>query len=174
MNRAMVLAALAAATLLMTAKLQAQPPTPKPGPEHEHLKQMEGTWDATVEFGGSESKGVMTYKMDLGGLWLFAKFEADFGGMKFQGRGADGYDPARKKYLSLWVDSMSTAPLVSEGTYDKDTNTLTMTGEGPGPDGKPAKMKMVTQYKDADHMTFTLTHPDGGQPPMTIKYTRRK
>src|SRR5260370_9109650 len=47
----------------------------KPGPEHEHLKQMEGTWDATVKFGGEESKGTMTYKMGLGDMWLLSHFE---------------------------------------------------------------------------------------------------
>jgi len=69
---------------------------PKPGPEHEHLKQFEGKWDATVKAGPMESKGTMTYKMGLGGLWLFSHFEGDFGGTKFEGRGMDTYDPIKK------------------------------------------------------------------------------
>ena len=56
----------------------------KPGPEHELLKKHVGTWDLTMKFGGMESKGTVTYKMDLGGLWLASSLESAFGGMKFQ------------------------------------------------------------------------------------------
>ena len=40
-------------------------------------------------------------------------------------------DPAKKKYINVWFDSMSTAPMIMEGTYDKDNKVLTTTGEGP-------------------------------------------
>jgi hypothetical protein len=45
---------------------------PKPGPEHEMLKKLEGTWDLDDEVrpGGRVSKGTVVYKMELGGLWL--------------------------------------------------------------------------------------------------------
>jgi Protein of unknown function (DUF1579) len=155
----------------------AQPAPPKPGPEHEHLKQLEGTWDATVQFGGQESKGTMTYKMDLGGLWLVSNFEGGFGGEKFQGRGLDTYDAGKKKYVGVWADSMSTTPMIMEGAYDKDTKTLTMTGEGPGQDGKPAKYKSVVEIKDEDNMLFTMSTVDKegkDQVMMTITYKRKK
>ena len=96
------------------------------------LKKLEGTWDATMKLGGSESKGTMIYKMELGGLWLVSNFEGDFGGMKFMGKGLDTYDPNKKKYVSIWVDSMTTAPMTMEGTYDEDKKTMTMSGEGNG------------------------------------------
>jgi hypothetical protein len=97
--------------------------------------------------------------------------------MKFTGRGLDGYDPARKKYVGVWVDSMSPAPLVSEGTFDAAGKVLTMTGEGFGQDGKPNKYRMVTEYKDKDHFVFTMNvaNADGKEAPaFTITYTRRK
>src|SRR5262249_44245858 len=56
---------------------------PKPGPEHEVLKKLEGNWDITMKAGGAEFKGTVTYKMDLGGLWLVSALECDLGGMKF-------------------------------------------------------------------------------------------
>ena len=34
----------------------AEPPVPKPGPEHALLKKFAGDWDATVQFQGKESK----------------------------------------------------------------------------------------------------------------------
>src|SRR5262249_1249321 len=98
---------------LVVPAVRAQPPgMPKPGPEHERLKKLEGTWDATVKTEQGESKGTMIYKMDLGGLWMVSDFKGEFGGQKFQGKGFDGYDPMKKKYVSVWVDSMSIAPML--------------------------------------------------------------
>ena len=50
-----------------------------------------------------------------GGLWVLSKFEGDFGGMKFEGRGQFGYDPIKKKYVGTWIDSMSPTLSVLEG-----------------------------------------------------------
>ena len=147
---------------------------PKPGPEHEVLKKLEGTWDATMKFGGMESKGTMSYKMELGGLWLLSSFEGDFAGMKFSGKGADTYDAGKKKYVGVWLDSMSTTPMVLEGTYDKEKKAMTMTGEGPGPDGKPTKHKMVSVMPDDDTINFSMYMGDGTDPMMTIAYKRKK
>src|SRR5688572_27736968 len=71
----------------------------KPGPEHEQLKKLEGTWDTVMKFGPMESKGTCVYKMELGGLWLSATFEGNIGGEKFTGKGYDTYDAAKKKYV---------------------------------------------------------------------------
>ena len=150
---------------------------PVPGPEHERLKTLEGTWTATVKMGDGESKGTMTYKLECGGLWLVSDFRGEFEGQAFQGKGMDGFDPVKKKYVSVWVDSWSTQPLLLEGTHDKETNTTTMTGEGMGPDGGMAKYKMVTRLTSDDHHTFTMfLVGDDGQdvPMMTIDYTRKK
>lgn len=150
---------------------------PAPGPEHRELKQLEGVWLATVKAFGSESKGVATNRVECGGMWLVSDFHGEFAGQKFQGRGLDGYDPQKKKYVSVWVDSMSTRPMLLEGEMNKEKKTLTMSGEGPGPDGKPAKFKSVTHYVDADHVTSKMytAGPDGGDiEMMTIEYVRKK
>lgn len=150
---------------------------PQPGAEHQNLKQLEGTWDAVIKAGPNESKGVVTYKMDLGGLWLVSDFQGAFEGQKFTGRGLDSYDAIKKKYVSVWVDSMSTLPVVSEGNFDKDGKVLTMVGEGPGPDGKPMKYKMTTEHKDKDTLLWTMfgAGPDGKDAEMfSITYKRRK
>src|SRR5687767_590622 len=106
-----------AASLAISSAATAQEAT-KPGPEHERLKQLEGTWDVTMKFGEDETKGQVVYRMQLGGLWLVADFEGEFApGQKFTGKGLDGYDATKKKYVSVWVDSMSGSPIVSEGNY---------------------------------------------------------
>jgi hypothetical protein len=147
---------------------------PKPGPEHEILKKQVGTWDATMKMEGMESKAVATYKMDLGGLWLASTFEGDLGGIKFSGRGMDSYDAAKKKYVGVWIDSMSTSPMVMEGTYDKEKKTLTMVGEGPGMDGKPMKYRAVSEMPNDDTINFSMYMGDAKQPAFTIVYKRKK
>lgn len=165
--------AVALAAVLAGPAARAQEPA-KPGPEHEVLKTLVGTWDLTMTGGGMESKGTATYKMDLGGLWLAGSVESDIGGMKFSGRGLDTYDTTKKKYVSVWADSMSTSPMVMEGTYDKDKKSMTMTGEGPGMDGKPTKWKSVSEMVDDDTMTIRMYVGDGKEPMFTITYKRKK
>ena len=163
-----------AAALTTSAGAMAQ--FPQPGPEHERLKQLQGTWDATVKIGGSESKGTMVYKMDIGGLWLVGNFKSEFGGAPFQGKGLNTYDPVTKKYMNVWVDSMSTTPMVMTGDYDKDAGVMVMTGEGRGQDGKMQKMKSVMKMEGKDAITFTMygTGPDGKEAEMlTIHYKRQ-
>jgi hypothetical protein len=172
MKRARCLAAVALA-LLAAPVAQAQE-GPKPGPEHEVLKKMVGNWDLTMKFGGMETKGTVTYKMELGGLWLTSNLESELFGTKFQGKGLDTYDPARKKYVGVWVDSMASSPMLLEGSFDKEKKTLTMTGSGPGMDGKPTKYKSVSVMPDDDTINFSMYIGDGKEPAFTIVYKRKK
>ncbi len=150
----------------------------KPGVEHAELKKTEGTWDTVMKMpDGKASKGVATFKMELGGLWLVSDFKGEFEGAPFQGKGLDTYDASKKKYVSVWVDSMMTTPMVFEGTHDDRTKTTTQHAECTGPDGKPMKMKGVTKEIDDNHFTFEMygPGPDGKEAKMmTIEYTRRK
>jgi hypothetical protein len=147
---------------------------PKPGPEHKLLKAREGTWDTTMKAGGMESKGTITYKMGLGGMWLAGSMKSDLFGTKFLGKSLESYHPAKKKYVSVWVDSMSTAPVIMEGTYDKEKKTMTMIGEGPGMDGKATKYKSVSKFPDADTLEMTMYIGDGKDPMFTVIYKRKK
>jgi hypothetical protein len=177
MRTVRVIVVLCAIIGLLAPVASAQPPSAKPGPEHERLKKLEGTWDATVKTTEGESKGTMVYKMDIGGLWLEGNFKANFGGQSFQGKGLDGYDPFKKKYVSVWVDSMSPALLIFEGNYDKEGKVFTQIGEGRGMDGKMTKFKSVIEMKDPNTMVFTMSSPDSSgkdQTMLTITYKRQK
>jgi hypothetical protein len=173
MNAIRCLSLVVIAAIVAAPTVFAQEP-PKPGPEHELLKKMEGTWDASMSVAGMDAKGTMVYKMDLGGLWLTSTFEGEFGGQKFKGRGFDSYDGAKKKYVGVWVDSMSTSPMTMEGTYDKEKKVLTTTGEGPGMDGKPTKYKSEVELKDDDNMVMKMYMGDGKEPAFVITYKRKK
>jgi hypothetical protein len=146
----MVVAGFAMIVLLAPA-IPAQPPV-KPGPEHAYLKKLEGTWEAIVKSPQGEWKATATYKMELGGLWLVSNFRGEFMGQTFQRKGLDTYDPGEKKYISVWIDSMSTTPMILAGTLDKDGKILTRTGERHG-----LKLKMVSEMKDEDTMVFTMS-----------------
>jgi hypothetical protein len=173
----LVLAVLACAA---AAGAQEAPPMPKPGPEHEMLKKDVGTWDATVEMmmpPGPPSKGTEVNALGPGGLWLITDFKSEMMGAPFQGHGVTGWDPAKKKYVGTWVDSMSTGVFTSEGTYDAASRSMNALMSGPGEDGQPMTMKAVTQYKDDDTRVFTMfmKGPDGKEAPtMRITYKRRK
>ncbi len=147
---------------------------PKPGAEHEILKKMEGNWDLVMKFGGNESKGTVTYKMELGGLWLAGSLESELFGAKFQGKSLDTYDAGKKKYIGVWADSMGTQPMILEGTYDKEKKTLTMSGDGPGMDGKPTRYRSVSVFTDANTTNFRMYVGDGKDPAFTIVYKRKK
>jgi hypothetical protein len=160
------------AILILLPSMRAQEPQ-KPGKEYDDLKRLVGTWDAETANGN----GIMTYKMDLGGLWLIGDFEGEFGGVKLQGKFLDTYDSAAKKYRSIWLDSLSSAPRIMEGNLEKDNNVMTMTGEGPLQPGKTAKFESITEMKDADTVNFTLFMVDreGKQQPIVkITYKRKK
>ncbi len=151
---------------------RAQEPA-KPGPEHKMLASREGAWETTMKVNGLECKGTVTYKMELGGLWLTGSMESDLGGQKFFGKSLDTYDAGKKKYVGIWCDSMSTTPMLMEGTYDQEKKTLTMIGDGPGMDGKPTKWRSVAEVPDNNTVNMSMFVGDAKEPMFTITYKRK-
>ena len=160
----------------------AMPAMPKPGPEHAILKEHVGVWDATVQSFVAPgqppmtSKGVETSTM-VGDFWLVSDFKSEMMGSPFVGHGTMGYDPAKKKYVSTWVDSMTPSLSVGESDYDPGTRTFTGWMDGVDFGGKPTKVKAVTVWKDPAVRVFTMSMkgPDGKDATaMRITYTRRK
>ncbi|HVP37624.1 MAG TPA: DUF1579 domain-containing protein [Candidatus Saccharimonadales bacterium] len=156
---------------------------PKPGPEHALLAADVGTWDATLEMTMAPgappetTTGVRTVNMICGGLWMQEDIQSTMMGMPFQGRGLTGWDPAKGKYVGVWVDAMSTYVMSSEGTCDKATGTFTMWQESPGPDGKPMKWRTETKSPDPDTRVWIayMPTPDGKEyVGMKATYKRRK
>lgn len=164
------------------ASERAMPAGPKPGPEHAILKRDEGVWDARVEMRMGPpgappevTSGVETNTL-VGGLWLVSDFKGTMGAQPFHGHGTFGYDAVKKKYVGIWVDSMSMSLARSEGTYDAATDTLTLMGDGVGEDGKPMKFREVVMWTDRDNKIFTMymPGPDGQEVPgMIITYKRK-
>jgi len=191
-RRALLVAAalaLFAAALRATPKdgaksdtLQPQPPV-RPTAEHDGMSRLEGTWDAMVEVSMGApgtapqvSKGIETNRRCCGGLWLVTEFRNDAGSRAYEGHGLTGYDPSKKKYVSTWVDSDLTAPMISEGAYDATGGTLTMRGSMTSR-GKTMPWRSVQVWKDDDTrlVTMYMRGPDGKEAPgLKIAYTRSK
>jgi hypothetical protein len=154
-------------------------PMTQAGPEHALLKKMAGTWDTTVKFmipgmPPDISKGSETSRM-LGDLWLLSDFEGTAMEAPFKGHGIMGYDPAKKKYVGVWVDTMSTHPQLSEGTYDERTRTMTMTAKGMDmATGQPVDQRHVSRFIDDDTAVFEMYQGSATTPILTIEYKRRK
>jgi Protein of unknown function (DUF1579) len=172
------------AALAVASTCLAQNPF-EPTKEHKLIAGDVGVWDAEVKaFTGPDtepmiSKGTETVKA-LGDLWTVSDFKGEFGGQEFSGHGITGYDASKKKFVGIWVDTMSLAPMTLEGTYDEATKSLTMLTEGVDPATKqPYKMKEVITWKDKDHRNFVMyMNTPGGKEEMTkameISYTRKK
>jgi hypothetical protein len=163
-----------AVVLVLGIGAGAQEAPPKPGPEHALLKKFEGNWDTLMKAGGMEFKGTMTYKMDLGGLWLAGALDSDLGGQKFYGKSMDTYDASKKKFVGVWFDSMGTTPLIMEGTYDKDKKAMIMVGQGPGMDGKLTTWRSVSEMPDDNTVRMNMYVGDSKEPMFTVTYTRKK
>ncbi|HEY2138758.1 MAG TPA: DUF1579 family protein, partial [Chthoniobacterales bacterium] len=111
---------------------------------HKLLATTAGTWSYTVKMWmdpsgkPSESTGTATRKVIMDGRYVSGEYHGKFkmpgadGKMKevdFTGMSMDGYDNAKKKFVSGWVDSMGTGIMTMDGTYDPATKAFTYTGE---------------------------------------------
>jgi hypothetical protein len=165
-------------TLTFAAAAFAQGP-PMPGPEHDVLKRDVGVWDSVMEmsFPGippMTMTGVETSTL-LAGRWLVTEYRGEVAGMVFEGRGLTGWDPAKKAYVAVWVDSMNTSINQSESTFDAAANTLKGWMEMADPSGTKSRAKTEETWPTPDTRLVKVFGPDGGtEPMMKITYTKRK
>ena len=175
---------LAAVLLALSPALAQDVAPPKPGREHDVLKQFEGEWDCVSKFVMEPGKEPMVSKAKevcrtiAGGLFLVIDVEGEMMGSRFVGHGTMGYDVQKKKYTGTWIDSMATGVYLIEGTYDEKARVFTEMMEGADPaTGKTMKMKMVHQIKDKDSrmLKFFMTGPDGKEIESgSVEYKRKK
>jgi hypothetical protein len=153
-----------------------------PGPQHEQFKELVGDWKADVKSFWDDPKkpqvstGSARFRLLMGGRFLQQKLKCQIGGEAFEGLGISGYDKARKKYVSIWIDNMGTGIMQSVGKYDKATDTFTETSESAMPTGK-MKVRTVSKPVDKDKFIFTMYMTMPGAPEtkvLEITYTRKK
>jgi hypothetical protein len=122
-----------------------------------------------------ESEGTMTNEMILGDRFLRSSYAgAGPMGGEFGGMALDGYNRIEKKYVGIWVDTMSTSMMVFEGTAEGSVRTSLC--KFTDPTGTPVVMKSVTTIiNDNEHRYESFAQPQGAPEfikNMEITYTR--
>jgi hypothetical protein len=159
-----LIALMAFVVLVAVSTLPAQAPPKFPGPEqqHEWLRQFVGEWESEAEGTAGpgqpamKCKGTMRSRM-LGGFWVISETNAEMMGTTMNAIQTIGYDPAKKKYVGTWVDSMMNHLWKYEGTVDATGKTLTLEAEGPNffAEGKVTKFRDAYEFKSKDHIIAT-------------------
>ncbi len=112
-----------------------------PNENHEFLKNFVGEWEVTTTAWtqpGAEpisSKGSAKAEMIIGGLFLKLDFKGTMFGQPFEGIQIMGYDNYKKKNISFWIDSSSTAFYLTEGSREEGTKKIVETGVWQDPMG---------------------------------------
>jgi hypothetical protein len=121
-----------------------------PGAEHEKLAARAGTYTTTTRSWlapgapPEETTGSAERSAILGGRYVVEKYNSTMMGMPFEGMGITGYDNVEQKYVTIWVDNMSTGIFRMLGEAD-DNGNLVFTGEYKDPvSGETKTMRSVS------------------------------
>lgn len=156
--------------------------TPSAG--HQALQQRIGKWSMVVKMTMAPgappvvSNGTSEHKWVMDGRFVEDTTESEVMGQPFHGKGLVGYDNLKKKYVSTWIDNMSTGVMTGQGTYDAAHKTWNFTTEQPNfASGTYSKARSVEKFTDNDHFVMQMfgPGPDGKEMMgMEIEYTRMK
>lgn len=156
-----------------------------PGEMHKLLASFNGTWQGDITMWmdpaapPTKSTGTSTNKMIYNGLYQESKHKGNFNGMPFEGTSIWGYDNAKKKFVSSWIDNFGSGIMMMEGDYDPATKTFSFTGTMTNfLDGKDCNIKETVQIIDDNTQVMKMWGPDiktGKEyQTMEIKLTRAK
>jgi len=153
-----------------------------PGEPHKQFESLAGSWTTQtkewMEPGKppTEVSGSADMKMLLGGRYLQQEFNSEMMGQPYTGMGITGYDNLRKKYVSIWLDTMGTGPFMMEGTASADGKTIALKGQHAALGGGHMTHRAVWKIVDSNTQTFEMygTHQGGKEMKMMeIAYTRK-
>jgi hypothetical protein len=153
-----------------------------PSTHHKVLESMAGSWITSIrawmnpEEPPTESTGTAEHKLILGGRFLQEEMSGQMMGDPFNGIGFMGYDNHTGKYISTWMDSMSTSIMLFEGTASEDGKTITQTTRYDDPIQGPMEYRAVTTLIDNSTFEFEMYGKDktGKEDKMMeMTYTRK-
>ena len=156
----------------------------EPGKYHAHLEPLVGRWKQTVKWWMAPdgppdvSTGNCEYRWILGKRFVLQEVKGDMEGQPFEGLGIIGYDNFKKKYTSMWADTMSTAIFTLLGTCDDSGKVFTMIGEhddvftGKANQKYRSVVRIINNDMHVDEMY--MDGPDGKEyKALEITYTRK-
>lgn len=153
-----------------------------PGKEHQSLAKMNGEWSFTSKMRmdpGAEpqvSTGTAKFEMLLGGRYQQLTVTGKMMGMDFNGIGINGFDNAKKVYVSSWIDNVGTGLMFMEGKFDEASGKIIFKGVMVDPiTGKDTEYKETIKALDDNNMEMEMfTVVDGKDiKNMEIKYSRK-
>jgi hypothetical protein len=162
----------------------------KPGANHALLTAGVGAWDYKVKYWMNpdnppvESGGTSVARPVMDGRYVITDHTGKMqmpgpnGAMmdaQFLGMSIEGYDNAKKKFVSSWIDNMGTGIMHSEGTYDAGAKSFTYLGEYEPMPGMKLKIRQVLKVVDKDHRVMEFYEERGGKEikTMEIGYARK-
>jgi len=156
-----------------------------PGPEHEQLARRAGNWNVTTEFWMApdtepvSSTGTANYEMAMGGRYLLGHHNGTMMDQPFEGAGCTGYDRVQKKYVNIWIDSMGTGIMFSEGqAKDAAGKVVEFVGTSSDPfSGGVVTLRMVEKEIDSDNFVMEMYGSDPTQPGkdfLTLRVTYKR
>lgn len=145
---------------------------------HALLAELAGKWNYVLKMSVGpdrivETTGVVVRKPIMDGRFMVADFSVEklprAGGrlekVNFHGRSIEGYDDAKKKFVTVWIDNQSNGFTIFEGTYDAASHSFTYETEN---------AREVITVLDPRHYRLEWFQQQNGQMTRTIEinYTR--
>lgn len=134
-----------------------------PSDMHKWMAKSAGTWSSDSVAQWMDPAEPPTYnkassveKVIMNGLYMEGEFTSNMMGMPMTGKSLTGYDKAKKKFVTSWIDNMGSGIVRMEGTYDEASKTLNMKGKQSDP-VSGGETDIRQEQKWIDDNTYTLT-----------------
>ena len=167
----------------MEAMMEVYTKLATPGTPHKTLANLAGSWITQTtawmdpDKPPIEGTGTCEQKMILDGRYLQQEYTGEMMGSPFTGINLIGYDNHTKKYVSTWIDSMSTGIYYFEGTASADGKTITQQSSYDDPVRGPMVWRSVTRIVDDNTLEYEMfLTPKGGKEEkmMEMNVTRKR
>jgi len=154
----------------MQAMMEVYKKEGEPGEPHKLLAGFEGSWTtrsrAWMAAGQPpmEGTGACEQKMILGGRYLQQEYTGEMMGENFRGINLVGYDNHTGKYVSTWIDSMSTGIYYFEGSAGADGKSIIQECHYDDPVKGATTWRSVTRIVDDRTLEYEMfLIPEGGE-----------
>jgi hypothetical protein len=153
-----------------------------PGKEHQEFAKMNGDWTYTTKMWMDPNGEPQTYtgeakcEMILGGRYQQVTATGKMMGMDFKGSGINGFDNAKKVYVSSWIDNFGTGLLYMEGSFDEASKKIVYKGKMVDPlTGKDTEYKQTIKIVDDKNFEMDMYNVVDGKEfkNMEMKYTKK-
>lgn len=155
------------------------------GEMHKMLAKYDGNWSGETTMWMSEDAPPMkntmecTNKMIYGGRYQISEFKGNMMGAPFEGMSQTGYDNAKKKFVSNWIDNMGTGMMYAEGEWNASKKLIEFKGKMADVTrpGKTCAVREIFTFVDDNTQLLEMFGPGPKtgkeMKTMEIKFTRK-